>query len=366
MIGSAMVEWAFTCAVQQVQACVMDSKIREGFEWQIATCLSLGSRLTSDVLTGVLAILDRTTRTGARICGWAGDPKSDALMLRIAGGLNALARTGQDERLTALYAARAGDWQRELTRVFVLWDDMLYPWLDHAPQTNEVARSGVLFPGVMEIARRFGPKVELLELGASAGLNLNMAHFCYDFDGCKAGDTASPVKIAPEWRGPPVLPCSVEVVRQAGVDLNPLDARDNKIADTMMAYIWPDQSERVARAAAAIAILKHHPVQVDAADGADWTEAKLAEPQAAGVTRVVYHSIALQYFPAEGRARVKASIEAAGAKATSERPLAWLSMEFPDMDENVELSLRCWPGDGNRELLATCHPHGAWVEWQGS
>jgi hypothetical protein len=131
----------------------------------------------------------------------------------------------------------------------------------------------------------------------------------------------------------------------------------------MMAYIWPDQHERVARASAAITLASAFPVHVDAADGAEWIEQKLSEPQAVGATRLVYHSIALQYFPAEGKARVKAAIKAAGAGASKERPLAWLSMEFPAMTEKVELSLRCWPGRGERELLAYCHPHGTWVEW---
>ena len=74
----------------------MNEKIREGFEWQIVACRSLGSPLTSGVLAGVLAAADETTRTGRRILDWPGDPKLDAMMLRIAGGLNALARSGQE------------------------------------------------------------------------------------------------------------------------------------------------------------------------------------------------------------------------------------------------------------------------------
>jgi hypothetical protein len=341
----------------------MSDKIREGFIWQMEACRSLGSPLTADVLAGVLAALDRTTRTGTHILDWTGDPTSDALMLRIAGGLNALARSGQDEKLTALYTARSGDWESELRRVFARWDDWLYPWLDQAPQTNEVARSGVLYPGMMEVARRFGPKLDLLELGASAGLNLNLDRFCYDLGGCKAGDPTSAVKIAPKWTGASIAPCPVEVISKAGVDLNPLDATKDNVANSMLAYIWPDQEERLARASAAIKLASEYPVHVDAADGAEWIEQKLLEPQASGTTRLIYHSIALQYFPAEGKARVKAAIKSAGEAATREHPLAWLSMEFPSMTEKVELSLRCWPGSGERELLAYCHPHGTWLEW---
>ena len=340
-------------------------KIRQAFEWQIAACRALGSPLTADVLSALIEVLDRSTRTGARILDWPGDPKIDALKLRIAGGLNALARTGQDGELSALYAERTGDWHGVLRRVMSDWDDWLYPWLNGAPQTNEVGRSGVLWPGMMEIARRFGPKLDLLELGASAGLNLNMDRFAYDLGGVACGDAGSAVKLSPAWAGPPLHAEPVEIVARGGVDLGPLDVTDPAVADRMMAYIWPDQAERALRTGAAIAIAQAHPPLVEAGDGAAWIERKLTEPQQAGVTRVIYHSIALQYFPAEGQARVKAAIQAAGASATADRPLAWLSMEFVSMNTPPELSLRCWPGDGVRELLATCHPHGATVDWKG-
>jgi hypothetical protein len=343
----------------------MTDKIHDAFALQAKFCRQTGSPLTARVLDALIAVMDRTTRTGARILDWPGDPMIDALKLRIAGGLNALARSGRDAELTALYAARDGDWTGVIGRVLKAYDDWLHPWLDSAPQTNEVARSGVLWPGMMEIARRFGPKLEILELGASGGLNLNMDRFAYDLGGVKAGDAGSAVRIAPEWSGPPPAAAPVEIVARAGVDLNPLDMTDTAVAERMLAYIWPDQTDRVARAEAAIAVARAFPPPVEAGDGAAWIERRLAEPQAAGVTRVVYHSVALQYFPREGRARVRATIEAAGAAATAERPLAWLSMEFPEIVTTAHLTLRCWPGDDATETLALAHPHGARVDWTG-
>jgi hypothetical protein len=343
----------------------MSDKIRNGFEWQIAACRQLGSDFTADVLAGLIDVLDHSTQTGARILDWVGEPRVDALTLRIAGGLNALARSGQDGELSALYAARAGDWQGVFRRVLRVWDDWLFPWLDTAPQTNEVGRAGVLWPGMMEIARRFGPRIEILELGASAGLNLNMDRFAYDLCGVTSGDSPSTVKLKPKWDGPRPAHAAVEIIARSGVDLNPLDVSDRDVAVRMMAYIWPDQGERVARTDAAIAIAQAHPVLVDAGDGAEWVERQLAKPQAKGVTRVVFHSIALQYFPEAGRKRVTAAIKAAGASATAQRPVAWLCMEFPAMEARPELSLRCWPGGGARQILAYVHPHGASVNWLG-
>ena len=129
-----------------------------------------------------------------------------------------------------------------------------------------------------------------------------------------------------------------------------------------MAYIWPDQDDRIKRAEAAIAVARAFPPPVEQGDGVDWIERRLALPQQAGVTRVIYHSIALQYFPSEGRQRVRDAIHAAGDRATPERPLAWLWMEFPGEVTSASLDLTCWPG-GERQTLAQVHPHGAHVNW---
>jgi hypothetical protein len=58
-------------------------------------------------------------------------------------------------------------------------------------------------------------------------------------------------------------------------------------------------------------------------------------------------------------------MEAAGAKATPERPLAWIAVEANRQTFRHELTVRMWPGGGEPQLLAAAHAHGAWVEWMG-
>lgn len=343
----------------------MSAAILDSFALQASFCRATGSELTARVLDALRATLNRSTRTGARILDWPGDPMIDALKLRIAGGLNALARSGRDAPLAQLYRLRDGDFEAVLARVVHDHDDWLYPWLDSPPQTNEVARSGVLWPGMLTIAARLHQDLEILELGASGGLNLNMDRFAYRLGDTVSGDPQSAVQITPVWTGASPPAASPRIVARAGVDLNPLDLTDDATAERMMAYIWPDQEDRVGRARAAIAIAKAYPPPVEQDDGVDWIERCLAMPQAQGVTRVVYHSIALQYFPPEGRQRVRDLIFAAGARATADRPLAWLSMEFPELVTAASLDLTCWPG-GARSTLAHVHPHGAHVSWQAA
>jgi hypothetical protein len=108
----------------------------------------------------------------------------------------------------------------------------------------------------------------------------------------------------------------------------------------------------------------HYPPQIDRADAASWLTQRLAEPQAAGLCRVVFHSMVLQYLTGEDRSTVLRAIHRAGAQATAERPLAWISFEWTPTRSEVQLTLTCWP-NGETRKLATCHAYGNWIDWLG-
>jgi len=308
--------------------------------------------------------LDRSTETGRRVLDWAGnaDVFSDALPLRLAGGLHALVRRGDAPGLAACYPPNPIPDEETLWAALrpVLAEPGLLFWLDSAPQTNEVGRSAVLMSGLLVVANLFPQPMELLELGASAGLNLLLDRYGFDLGGVAAGDPDSPLQLRPEWKGPPPPDAPVEVVRRRGVDLHPLDPRSD--GERLLAYVWPDQARRLARLEAAVAIAADRPAQVEPGDAADWLETRLAEPQEAGVTRVVLHSIAFQYFPEAAKARIAESVEEAGAAARFGSPVAWLRYEFDSQDDRITLRLRTWPS-GEDRLLAICHPHGSSVRW---
>jgi hypothetical protein len=308
--------------------------------------------------------LDRTTEVGRRVLDWPGaaDAFADALPLRLTGGLHALVRRGDAPALAACYPPCPLPDEEAFWAVLrpVLAEPDLLPWLEGAPQTNEVGRSAVLMSGLLAIADRWPQPVELLELGASAGLNLMLDRYGYDLGGVRAGDSASPLQLRPEWKGPPPPEAKVEVARRRGVDLNPLDPRRD--GDRLLAYVWPDQPRRLAQLEAALAIAAADPPDVEPGDAASWTEARLAEPAGAGATRVVLHSIAFQYFPEAAKTRIAAALERAGAAAAAAAPLAWLRYEHDAGDERITLRLRTWPG-GEERLLAYCHPHGSSIRW---
>lgn len=333
---------------------------RQAFRQQAAFCAAMDAPITARVCEALADALSRDSETGWRTLDWPGDPIPDALPLRLVGGLHALARAGIDADLTALFAG-TGDAPAILRRVVVDHDAALLPWLDGPPQTNEPMRSGVLMAGLLEVAKRHRPAVELLEIGSSAGLNLLIDRYRFDLGGVTVGPEDAPVTIRPDWRGtpPPAVPIRIASVR--GVDIQPLDATDPAVATRLSGYIWTDQPERQARLTAAVAMQRARPVDLMQGDAVDWLRARLAEPQAAGVTRVLMHSVVWQYLGDARRAAITAMIDEAAVRATSDRPLAWVRMEPDRVLQRQELIVQSWPGHGDRRMLATAHAHGAWI-----
>jgi hypothetical protein len=200
--------------------------------------------------------------------------------------------------------------------------------------------------------------LRLFELGASAGLNLQLDRYGYDLGGRSAGQAGAPLLLEPDWKGesPPDAP--VRVAGRAGVDLNPVDPVAAR--ERLLAYVWPDRS-RGRRLEAALDLAAANPPPVEAGDAADWLEAMLTLEPEAGVCRVVMHTVAFQYFPTDTQQRIKARLVEAGAHASQAAPLAWLRLEKLAADAQFSVRLRCWPGEG--ALLAWSHPHCSWIEW---
>jgi hypothetical protein len=321
--------------------------------------------ITTRIVTALADALDRDSATGRRVLDWPGEPVADALVLRLTGGLHALHRAGVDPALSLVFAGVVTDpdaVQATLKARLRDHDAALLPWLDGPPQTNEAGRSAGLMTGLLHIAERYGPRVELLEIGSSAGLNLLIDRYAFDLGGVRAGPADAPLTIRPEWRGPPPPDVPIEITAVRGVDIAPIDLSDPAAARRLEAYVWVEAVERQQRLATAIELVRQRGVALDRADAADWVEARLAEPQPDGVTRVLMHSVVWQYLPPESQARIRAAMKAAGERATAERPLAWVMME-PNRDlHRHEVRVRGWPGERPMELVGFTHAHGAWVE----
>ena len=342
--------------------------VREAIEWQARHSESAGAPCTARVIRAELAILETDTATGRRMANWQGLSLADAMPLRIAGGLHWLYLSGEDRRLEPVYGGLLTD-QGAIDAIVadmaVKFDARLMPWLDGPPQTNEAGRSASVMAGLLWLSGRLGPRFELNEIGASAGVNTMMGRYFYDLGGTTAGPSLSRMRIAPEWRGSPPPANPVEIVAARGCDRAPVDLTDPDQALKLKAYVWAEAAERMARIDTAIAMAQRAAPELERMDAVDAVRDMLARPQEAGVTRVLFHTIVWQYLPEASQDAITAMMEDAGHAASAERPLAWVSLETNRATFAHELRVRYWPGGDQAVHLANAHPHGAWVEWLG-
>ncbi len=272
--------------------------------------------------------------------------------LRLAAGLHALVLSGADPRLAAAYAdpgVTDSQLRSALAGAFADHAPLLLHWLDNPPQTNEVRRSAVLIAAGHWLAQRVGMPMVLSELGASAGLNLLWDRFALDLPGASYGPPDAPVRLAPHWTGPLPPATPPVVAARAGVDLNPLDPKTDRLR--LLSYIWAGQDDRLARTRAAADLAAGFPGLVARGDAVDWLERRLATPFP-GQLHLVFHTIAWQYFPAAAQARGAALLAAAGARATAQAPLAHLSMEADATPGSAAVTLTLWPGGATLPLAA--------------
>lgn len=346
---------------------IMDMEdIVNGMRGQAEHCRRNDAPVTASVIIAQLALIDGPTACGQKITHWTGKPLEDAMPLRLTGGLHYLYLSGREPRLADIYEGRITDQDQIdhlVGQVVADHDTELLPWFDSPPQTNESGRSASFMAGLLWLSGRVGPRFELLELGASAGVNTMMARYHYDLGGVQAGQEDSPMRIQPDWRGPPPPEAPVEIVSTRGCDQNPIDLTDDETAPRLKGYIWPEMPDRFKRMEASIALAKQDPPDVARADAAAWAEQQLRLPQQSGATRVLMHSIVWQYLPQATKDRITDAMETAGKAATADRPLAWMALETNRKTFSHELVIRYWPGGEEAALLGRAHAHGDWVEW---
>lgn len=344
--------------------------VDEALGWQAEHATRGLAPCTGRVVTALRAAVKTDTEVARRINNWPGLKIQDAMPLRITGGIHHLYLTGDAPELGPVYSGELTDQAKIdaiMTGLVEKFDARLAPWLDGPPQTNEAGRSASIMAGLLWLSQRLGPRFELNEIGASAGVNTMMERYFYDLGGVQVGPPDSPMRIAPEWRGPPPPAGKVEIVSIRGSDIAPVDLSDPEQALRLKAYVWADATERMARIDAAISLAGKKRPDLVRQDAGEFVRDMLARPQEPGVTRVLYHSVMWQYLPEATQEAITRIMEEAGPRATAERPLAWVKLETNRSTFAHELMIKYWPeGSSDWPILAQAHPHGAWVEWFGA
>jgi hypothetical protein len=229
-------------------------------------------------------------------------------------------------------------------------------------QTNEVGRSAALIGGFLQIATITGLPLRVLELGASAGLNLRFDRYFYASANSSWGPEDSKVRFEEVYEGDPPFEQSLTLAAQLGCDANVLDPASPDGALTLRSFLWPDQTRRLERLERALELARSLPVPLERAGALQWATRELSHTPA-GVVRVIFHSIFAQYLSQQERRGLIELLQRTGERADRDAPLAWLRMEpEPVGGTYAEVRLTIWP-HGSDLLLARSGFHGEPVSW---
>ena len=341
--------------------------VRTAFANQVAYCQANGADITARVVAAILAVVDGEAENTLirRIRDWPGAPLADALPLRVAGGIHALHLSGAELTLAPMYRGEPADDVALIGAAMLAHERALLPWLDGPPQTNEAGRSSNFIAALLWLTDQgLPPRFECFEIGSSAGINLMIDRYAYDLGGVKVGPDNPVMRFKPGWEGASPPDHAISFAGLEGCDVAPVDLTDPDQALRLRAYIWPEHTVRFERMDAAIRAARESPPRLAAMNAADFVESRLARPQQSGTTRVLMHSVVWQYVPIDQQARITAAMEAAGAQASEDRPLAWITVEANRTVHRHELKVRHWPGGGEPVLLALSQAHGADIVWQ--
>ncbi len=299
-------------------------------------------------------------------------PPGSVPQLRLLATLHHLVLAGRAPALAAFYPSAGGElpprrvWPAALATIEEHLD-WISQRLHRTVQTNEPGRSAVLFGALLWLTDRYRLPIRLLEIGASAGLNLIPDRYCYLVEGEELGDPASPVRFNEPWQPGPHIDTHyatrrLRIVSRAGCDHHPLDPRDLEDRLALLSYIWPDELERIERMKAALELASSSPVPITAQSAREWLEGAL---DAAGEDQltVVWQSIFRQYVGADEWAAIEDTMRPA-LHRDRRRPLVWLLMEPRDDHlARIRLTLRTHPDEPERQL-AWCGDHGPPVLWK--
>lgn len=298
--------------------------------------------------------------------GYEQVPKAAALQLRLLAGIFRIVLTGRAPELVPYYPCLGGfeapalAWPA-LRKIIAEHVEELHDALETPPQTNEVGRCAALLAGLFDLVGAADVhRVRLLEVGASAGLNLLLDGYAVSGDGWSWGQAGSAVRLGAAIIGPVTLrPFTIDARR--GCDLHPVDVTTQAGRIKLTSFVWPFDVQRHQRLAAALDVAQRTPPVVDQASAGAWLEQQLRGHVAADTLTVVWQSITRLYWPADEVRAVEQVLRRAGTRLL----LGHLSMEYPldgPSDAGPEVVTQLWrPGSSHpvrRRFVGTAHDHG--------
>ena len=198
--------------------------------------------------------------------------------------------------------------------------------------------------GVDHVHRHWPGPVALVEVGASAGLNLLFDRYRYRFNGEAAATTGtSSVVVSSELRGSSgtdLFRTPPRITRRLGIDQHPVDLSDPDARAWLEAFTWPEQIEERATLRDAVDLAAATAaVSVVTGDATTDTARILAElPGREPV--VVFTASLLSYLTTPARTAFVSQLE----EAARRRPVAWVFAEAPGLLATTSLDVAALRG----------------------
>jgi hypothetical protein len=223
-------------------------------------------------------------------------------------------------------------------------------------QTNEVQRSWVLLPLFLHAVG--DTEVDIVELGASAGLNLVWDRYRYRYERGDWGPPDAPLTLAGEERRP--LPMELlerrpRVRSRIGIDRSPVDATTAEGARLLKSFVWAGQDERLERLERAIEALRSDPPTIVVGAAAEALPEVLAGLPRDGLT-LVFQTGVFGYLTQEAREQVRDVIDRA------DRDLVFVSSGSPRTERRA-WGMRIYRPGGEREFVGHADYHGTWLDY---
>jgi hypothetical protein len=223
-------------------------------------------------------------------------------------------------------------------------------------QTNVPGRAVAVRLAMHEVARRVSGPVALLEIGASAGIQLRFDRWALETARLRFGPADAPLTLRTQWRAdrpPPDLDALPPVRERLGVDLHPVDATDPDQRLWLQALVWPEHRERFGELAAALDAVAADPPKILQGDAIELLP-RLSLPE--DVPLVVLHSMVRMHVPADRLAAFDAAI----AGLARRRRVLHISLELPPHGGGPPL-LALGDSHGTDRELALVEGHGRWI-----
>ncbi|CAM5308020.1 DUF2332 domain-containing protein [Streptomyces abikoensis] len=236
-------------------------------------------------------------------------------------------------------------------------------------QTNEVGRCAVLLPAFAALQQRLDDDrlIRIVDVGASAGLNLLWDRYTYDYGGHRIGLPASDPEtvLSCEIKGgtPPLSLDVARFVRPVGIELSPVDITDPEATEWLVSLTWPEQTTRMRTLDRALAQAVRTPPTILAGRAEDHLADVVTEtPLDRHLVLVFSWSIYQIFGSPGGRERLVGIL----AELSRHRPLHEVSIgHFGHTTPRVIMASHDG-GVSRSDVVAHCDVYGTWLHWLAS